>query len=480
MTDAQESSDLSPRRLHPASPFIGLVLHLRQLVLPLGVSLVLGRDNDSGWQRNLILIGIPLVLALLQLLAWRRFSYRVEGGALIVDSGVVQRRHREIPIDRIHHVEENAKLQHRLFGVVRLQIDSGGGESGAEISLDALSRSEAARLRAFLEGRPADPGPIIRSSSADAASPLVRIGVGSLIVAGVTNVPFVATLGVLGSVSQLIDDVSNEFLVSTAERIPPNAVGAASVVTAFALAYVIGAGGASVLANYGYVLHRDGHELRTQRGLLDRRRAVVDLRKLTVLRMDETIMRRALRLCSLRLQTISGGSGKSGVASLSVPILPYGELPRVVAALMPLASPLPELKRHPAAARRRLYVRRIAISLAVAAPLGWFWRPTGLIVGVMLLVLAGLRAEVAYGALGHSTRDGVLISREGGLRRETAITTWVRTESTRIRTSPLQRWAGLATLYVDVPQGRSLAVADEDPAVLAELRKLAFTGPATP
>ena len=471
--EAPPPPTLPPRRLHPASPFIGLIFQLRQLILPLGVSLLLGsRDGFSAWQ-YFFFVGLPLVVALLQFLMWRRFRYRVEGGALIVDKGMINRHHREIPIDRIHHIEEEAKLQHRLFGVVKLKIDSGGGESGAEVQLDALSKAEAARLRAFLAGRPDTPGPIIRAPET-AAEPLVRAGVGRLVVAGMTNVPFATTVALMGSMFQLADDASDRLIVAIVDRVPLTVAGIAGSFAFAAVIYIALAGGASVLSNYGFVLERDGHELRTQRGLLDRRRAVADLRKLTVIRLDETIMRRALGLCSLRLQTISGRGGSSGVSSLSVPILEESDVERVVAELMPVAAPLPALRSHPPAARRRIYVRRLLIGLCLTAPIVWFFRPWGLVVGALLLVLAACRAEVAYRALGHGTRDSVLLSREGGLRRKTAITTWPRAESTRVRSSPLQRWAGLATLYVDVPQGSSVAVADADPAELAELRKLAL------
>lgn len=473
-----EAPSLPSRRLHPASPFIGLVFQLRQLILPLGLSFLIGRDDGETWPTLLLLIA-PLVLALIQFLEWTRFTYRIEGGALIVDSGFFNRRHREIPVDRVHHVEEIAKLQHRVFGVVKLQIDSGGGESGAEVGLDALSRREAATLRAFLEGRPESPRPIISREDGGAA-PIARAGVGSLVIAGVTNVPLAATVGVVGTVLQFADELGGDFFYELVESIPPTVTGLGIIAGVFAVLYVAAAGGASVLTNYGFTLQRDGHELRTQRGLLDRRRAVVDLGKLTVIRLEETIMRRALGLCSLRLQTISGGGGSNAVSSLTVPILERSEVDRVVAELMPVASPLPELETHPRAARRRLYARRLVISAALAIPVAWFWRPVGLVVAGLLMALAACRSEVAYRALGHATRGGVLVSRAGGLRRETSIAAWSRAESTRVRSSPLQRWAGLATLYVDVPQGKSVAVADAGPAELAQLRRLAITGSATP
>lgn len=473
---AAEIDDLPPRRLHPASPFIGLVVQLRQLALPLALSIVIGRGRDGDSVFEYVFLGLPVVFALTQFLAWRRFSYRVEAGALIVDQGLLNRHHREIPINRIHHIEEEAKLQHRLFGVVKLKVDSGGGESGAEVQLDALSRAEAARLRAFLAGQSDRPRPIIQAGHS-AAEPLVRAGVGDLIVAGMTNVPFAATMALLASIIQVADEVSDNVVLAVVDRIPLTVGGIAGTFLAGAVMYIGLAGGASVLSNYGFVLEREGHELRTQKGLLDRRRAVADLRKLTVIRLDETIMRRALGLCSLRLQTISGGGSSSGVSSLSIPILEESAVDRVVAELMPVAAPLPKLQPHPPAARRRIYIRRLTIGLCFAVPIAWFWKPWGIVVGALLFGLAVCRAEVAYQALGHGTRDSVLLSREGGLRRKTAITTWPRAESTRLRSSPLQRWAGLATLYVDVPQGRSVAVTDADPAELTQLRKLALAPP---
>ena len=472
--DATAAAELSPRRLHPASPFIGLLVQIRQLAGPLVLTLVLGRDSD--WGAGPFVIGGAVVAALAQYLSWRRFSYCVRDGKLIVDKGLIQRHHREIPVDRVHHVEEVAKLQHRVFGVVNLKVDSGGGESGAEVELNALSRREAAVLRAVLEGRPDSPGPVVRRDTT--APPLLELGVGQLVVAGITNVPFATTIALLASSVQLADGVDDNFIAAAIDRAPRTLSGLAAGLAAGVLLYVLFAGAASVLSNYGYVLEREGHDLKTRRGLLDKRSAVVDLRRLTVIRLEETLMRRALGLCSLRIQTVSGG--KSGVSSLSVPIVDRGFADELIKELMPVGESLPILAPHPPAARRRQFVRKLLVALVVAGPIAWFWPPTGVVVGALLLALAACRAEVSYRALGHATQDAVLVSRHGGLRRETAITTWPRSESTRLRRSPTQRWAGLATLNVDVPHGRSVSIVDADPDALGRLRQLALTAPDKP
>jgi putative membrane protein len=478
------TAELTPRRLHPASPFIGLILQSRQLVLPLIVGLVAGaRDRGAGEGPELttyLFLGLPVLIALLQFLGWGRFRYSVAGGALVIDSGFLNRSHREIPLDRIHHVEEVAKLVHRLFGVVRLVVDSGAGGSSPEAKLDALSKREAALLRSVLEGRPSEPGPVIRNAPG-AAPPLVKIGPGQLFAAGLTNVSVLPTLTVIGTLFQLLDDFipEGEFVESTVDRAPLTIGGVLAGVGFVGGAWLLFAGLGSLVAHYGFVLERRDHELRTQRGLLDRRRAVADLRRLTAIRITETLSRRALGLCELRLQTVSGSSS-SGVSRLWIPVIERRRVPELVGEFLGRTDELPELASHPPAARRRLLVRRLAVSLVPAGALSWFWPPTGLVVGILLLVLAVLRAELAYRHLGHGTDGTILVTQSGGLRRRQAVASWAHGESTRLRSTPMQRWAGLATLKLDLPQGGSVAVVDADPARLAEIRQLALRRPPGP
>lgn len=474
------AGELSPRRLHPASPFISLILEGRQLVLPLIVGLIAGArdsgDGDGPRFTTYLFLGLPVVVALVQFLGWGRFRYSVTGGALVIDSGFLNRSHREIPLDRIHHVEEVAKLVHRLFGVVRLVIDSGAGGSKSEAELDALSKREAAILRSVLEGRLQHPGPVVQAPGAP--PPLVTIGASRLFLAGITNISLLPTLTVIGTLFQLLDEFipEGEVVESTVERAPVTLSGALVGVGVLGGAWLLFAGLGSLVAHFGYVLERRDHELRTQRGLLDRRRAVADLRRLTAIRITETLSRRALGLCEMRLQTISG-SGSSGVSKLWIPVVERRRVPELVGEFLGRIEELPALDPHPPAARRRLLIRRAAITAFPAVPLAWFWQPMGLVVGLLLLVLAVLRAEVAYRHLGHGTEGGILVTQAGGLRRRQAVMPWALAESTRVRTTPMQRWAGLATLKVDLPQGGSVAVIDADPARLAELRRLAFRPP---
>lgn len=136
---------LEPTRLHPASPVLGTIAYLRQGVVPLVVLLV-----SVGWWAFPVAAVIGLLVMGWRFLAWSRYTYRIEGGMLRIDEGVLRRDVREIPLTRIQQVDLRRQLRHRVFGVVAVRVDTAGGGSGAEAVLDALSEADAMALRSVL------------------------------------------------------------------------------------------------------------------------------------------------------------------------------------------------------------------------------------------------------------------------------------------------------------------------------------------
>ena len=96
-----------------------------------------------------------LVLGALVLLAWStiewlRRTYELEGGALRLEEGVLARKLRAVPFDRIQQVDLVRKPLHRLLGVATLRVETAGGGSAAEVDLDVVTLDEARALRASL------------------------------------------------------------------------------------------------------------------------------------------------------------------------------------------------------------------------------------------------------------------------------------------------------------------------------------------
>ena len=467
------------RRLHPLSPFFELILLGKQFLVPL-VLLVVANRGDGGQFVPAIPVAIGAVAGFLK---WLRFTYTLDGDRLVIDEGVFTRKQRIVPLDRIQQVEMISKLRHRLLGVTVLRVDTAGGGGSAEVDLSVVSLAEAARLRTVLlpEGAPA--GPDVDASTAAAGPsgaaegpPLVHLGVGELAVAGMTGAEMAVMLTILFWFLQLADDLPGSTLRDLGEGVTaPSSLGGFAAAGAVLVVLWFGlAAAASVLKHFGFTMRHVGDDLRVARGLFDRREGSMPIHRIQAVRVQAVLVRRLLGRVAVGLQSAGGAAGSSGgVSRIDVPILAKADLPGLLAELLPAAPPDESIYvPAPAAARRRAIVRRVAPALIVAGVLVVLRPRAGSIVlAVALVGLAALAGELAYRGLAHAFAHDLVVARSGGLARETVVVPAAKAQSTRLRTTPFQRRAGLATLFVDVAgKGGTPQVRDGDAHRLRELQ----------
>ena len=467
-----------PRRLHLLSPVFFAVGHARRL-WPLALLIAARRQ---WW---LLAVG-ALVLLAWTTVEWLRRSYSLEGGALRLEEGVLARKLRSVPFDRIQQVELVRKPLHRLLGVATLRVETAGGGSAAEVDLDVVTLAEARALRADLlrakarsvaaagDRDGADQATVDQAAAEAVATPpervLLRLPIGQVMLAGITGTRAAAVLVVLGPLSQAADwfpDLSGWLLArfdpeAVAPTTPPAILAAAVAAVAVWLGL---AAASSIVTDYGFTLARLGDDLVVRRGLLERREAVLPLARLQVVRIEESLLRRALGLASIRMQSAGRSGGSDQTASrLAVPILQREQVNRVLGELLAGAAPVPALLAPPPAARRRALTRGVLRTALLAAAAGLpLWRlttlgvlavpPAAALAVVPVLALGVLAGLAAYRSLGHATGDGFLYARVGVAIRVTTVVPVAKAQSGSVRSSPFQRRAGLATLHVDIAGG---------------------------
>jgi putative membrane protein len=497
------------RRLHLLSPVFFATGHARRL-WPLALLLAARRQ---WW---LLALGALILLAW-SALEWLRRTWTLEGGALRLEEGVLSRKLRAVPFDRIQQVDLVRKPLHRLLGVATLRVETAGGGSAAEVDLDVVTLTEAQALRSTLlqaKAQAAGPGaagpgaagavdsrahrdsgsatlpvggphaPAGGSGAAAevgaaagtgvAAAPtervLLRLRVGEVVLAGITGSRAAAALVVLGPLSQVTDWVPglDDWLLARfdPESVTPTTPAAFLVVAALAVVVWLGlAALSSVVTDYGFTLARVGDDLVVRRGLLERREAVLPLARLQVVRVEESLLRRVLSLASVRLQSAGRtGRGDETASRLVIPVLQRTEVNRVLGELLPGASPIPPLRAPPPAARRRAVVRsllRTTVAAAVVAVAVWLLAagdgfgvaPGSALLLVPLLALAVLFGLAAYRSLGHAAGPAFLYARSGVAIRVITVVPVAKAQSGSVRSSVFQRRAGLATLHVDIAGG---------------------------
>ena len=454
---------MSPERLHRAAIAVYAVSALREAAIPLLAIFVVG-GLGGGFDSGALLRGLAFAIAgaLFSLVAgylrWRTTTWWVgEDGAVHHRSGIIARKATDVPVSRIQAIDVEQGPVQRRFGVQALHVQTGGGGAKGEIVLDAVGPGVVQRLRDLLAAaapaapeRPQDTGPV---------RTLARR---RLLLAAVTAGQFGVVLPVLAVLGQLGESLfSPERGRQAFDVVRDSASSWALIVAALLLlAWLLSVLG-TIMAFSGFTVTRQQDRLRIRRGLLARREATVPVERVRAVVVVEGLLRRPLRLASLRLEVI-GHAAEPSAAQTLFPLLPRDEVRAFLDELLPeLADELDGLAQPPDRARLRYVLPPAAITLAVGAalwPLAGPWP--------LALALAGAGYGAArFGSAGWRLADGRLAVRTLRIARSTVLAPAANRESHAVAQTLLQRRRRLATLHVAFGKSTDARIAHLDAAV---------------
>ncbi|WP_375790584.1 PH domain-containing protein [Actinoplanes lutulentus] len=418
------------QRLHPLSPLLSGAKSIVVIVAALSWQTL----SQLGTTHFAMLVAILAVgVVIFSVIGWYNTGYQVIGRELRIAEGLIWRRNRAIPLDRLQSVELRRPLLAQLTGLAELRLEVvGGGKTEAPLAY--LTVREAGLLRerllALSARTQAGQSASVAEPAAGAAAvttaqaPLYRVRNRDLLISQLlTPQAFFLPIGVAWVVTQFVMEGSWTF------------VGIASTVTA--MAGVLLQPIRRVLGDWDFQLGRDrDRRLVLHYGLVETRNQVVPPFRVQTVRVIWPFLWRKARWLNLRLD-IAGYSGpEPGDDKNSDRLMPVGDIATarsLVAAVLPGVD-LATLATSPPPARAR-------------------W-----------LHPIGLRF---YGA---GLTPDVFVTRQGRVTREVSLVPYARLQSVRVVQGPLQRRLGLATVYADTAGGRSGVARDRD---LAEAWALA-------
>src|SRR5215207_8842307 len=147
-------------RLHPAAIAVYAAEALRQGAFPLlvilGVSVLGGGfDADAAMRTAMFALIGTAVASLAGGFRWATTRYSLAGQTVRLRTGVLSVKEVEIPFSRVQALDVQQGPIQRLFGVHRVDVQTGGGGAGGELVLGAVDQAEVERIRALLGGRAA-------------------------------------------------------------------------------------------------------------------------------------------------------------------------------------------------------------------------------------------------------------------------------------------------------------------------------------
>ena len=456
-------------RLHP----LAILVFARRMV---GASIIPVVVVAFTWRPTFVIPGLLALVALglgVVFLEWRRFTYRIEAGRLVIERGVLRHTTRVVPLDRIRGVELQAPWLHRVLGLVRVDVEAAaGGSDKAELSLAAVTAGEGERLRrVLLAGTRPEEAPEAESPPARV---LYRATPRLLAAGGLTSGRHIlAPLAVIGVIANFADDLPGAFvedlLGSAADRAPTDVLSVSLLaLAAVALAAALAAAG-SLIADWDFELADDGERLVARRGLLTRRSVVIDRARVRGIDLRDSPLRRVFALVGVHAVAGGIGGGRSG-RSVLAPVIRTEAASALLGDLDPDTRLDAQLEPHPPAARTRRIVRAVALPAALAVgalAASWFWAA-----GAMaLLAVAGIPLGLdRYRQLGHGFDGRRLTVREGSLMRRWTSLDPAAVVSYAVERSPFQARTGLCTIVLHLGQGagtrRVLDCSEEQAATL--------------
>ncbi|MDQ3086472.1 MAG: PH domain-containing protein [Actinomycetota bacterium] len=478
-------SELAPERrgrLHPLAVLVFARKRIGASILPI---LVVAFTWRGGFALPVLGVLVAVGLAVL-VLEWRRFTYRIEAGRLVIERGVLRHTTRVVPLDRIRGVDLQAPWLHRVLGLVQVEVEAAaGGGSAAELTLAAVSAEEGERLRRALLSAGA------REAATDDPRParvLYRATPRLLVAGGLTSGRYIlAPLAVIGVIANFADDLpstlGDRLLSEAADRIPTEAFGVTALVAVgISVALVLAAAG-SLLTDWSFELTDDGDRLVAQRGLLTRRTVAIDRSRVRGFDLRDSPLRRAFGLVGVRVVAGGVAGGRPGRTTMA-PVIARNQVHELALALDPLAMPDATLERHPIAARPRRLTRAIvapALLGIVALGLQW-WLPAAIL---LLLAVAGAPLALdRYRQLGHRFDGSRLAVREGSLSRRWTSLDPRAVVSYGVQRSPFQARSGLCTIVLHLGQGagsrRVLDCSEEQAAALLATLDVPLFAPFVP
>ena len=456
------------QRLHPMTLVQRLIVSLPGLLV---LILTVRSTRDAQvWLYVIALVLYGFIAIPAMILQYARFRYRIGARELHIESGVLTRRRRSIPIDRIQNIEIQRSLLARLSGTAKVRVET-AGSAGAEGVLELISLDKAYQLRDAIRayqqairsdevpteipgtGEPVSPAQGEYTRAEKTATELYEMSLGRVLLSGVFRFSLIYIVVMFSGLEYLNIDPVDVFewiergplhpAAEFAAESPLIAIFASLVVAVF-IAWITG-----ILVNlnrfFRFQLRQEDEKLHSRQGLMTLHEGTIPLKRVQVYILRTNPLMRRFRWWAVDVQTLGLEASRKGRSTI-VPFAQEDEVDAILRRLEGVAIPEAFERVSPLTIRRRFF-RYGGLLLTVVAVVSPFWTSAGWT--LLLLPLLLLLSFLQYRHHGYAGTEDYLFVRTGVLRHQVWVIPVRKYQAFYASQSFFQRRLGLGTLYVD-------------------------------
>lgn len=473
---------LETHRLHP------LTMAYRGIVsLPLAAFVLYNSFDGEGEGGLFAMVAFALFAIPGLVLSWMFFRYTIDETELYIESGVLARRKRSIPIERVQNVNIHQSFLQRLLGIAKVQVETAGGQASEGV-LEFVSLSEANSIKEYVyaqrnvlrstdnvssESDSMQEESLLEGRSVDETEEkvLLEMPVSRVILKSVFQLSFVfvgiaVTLMPFFKINpeNVLRDVAEsqmESFTSFGDFGPLMAVFLMGLLM-LVLGWLSGAV-LSFLRYYGFVLKKRPGQMDVEHGLLSKYRGVIPLQKLQMMVVSTNPILQRWKLAMLQVQTAGLGVRGRGT-EMAIPLASDDEVQDLVQDL--------ENEQLPAVFTpvshktiRRAFVRYSLVLCLLTLPLAWYVPQLYWLLLVAPALLYGAILRFRY--RGYVVTADKIYVKSGVWRRNISIIPRRKLQTVSVVSSWFQRRLGLASIVFDTaasPNFRDAAIVDIDQA----------------
>ncbi len=482
-------------KLHLVAAVVDFVKGLKELILPFliiffanGFNLTFNPEDGSFWS-SLIPLGIFTLIIIVRLingiLKWWTYVYWFEENELRVEYGLIVKKKRYIPFDRIQSLNYKEGIFHRIFGLVQVMVETAGSTNGKpEVILSAITKDAAALIEQVTRKRKeqkqedelqaADMVSLEKSDQSQShqenhitiqginqiasldPSPRVihKMNTKDLIILATTSSSMgVVIAGVAAVLSQFAEYIPFEWLfeeLSSFVKIGFMVI-ALAVFASFMITWIV-AVIITFINYYDFTIIEENERLTITRGFLEKKKVTIPLNRIQAIKIVENPLRQMFGFAAVAVESASGGFGGEEKKITLFPLIKKKSLYDPLGDLFPQFEWQQALTKPPKKAKPFFYRIDFLWILPIIALCSYFWFPYGLL-SLLILVPVILLGLWQFKTAGYGISGNQLTLCYRIFSRVTFIVEKKRIQAMDCRQTYFQKRKEIASVQVTVMSG---------------------------